>query len=60
MNTQINEGALVQLNSGSPVLTVGDIYGDNNTCTVSWYQNGEIKVADIPLACLTLYTNKGN
>ena len=53
----MKKGDIVQLNSGSPELTITEIIGDN--ATVTWEHDTEgTQVADFPLACLSITNSK--
>ncbi len=47
----IKVGDIVELKSGGPQMTVGEIILQNYAaCT--WYENGEVKTTKVPLAVL--------
>ncbi|MCX4247751.1 YodC family protein [Paraliomyxa miuraensis] len=55
MKSEIKEGDLVQLRSGGPVMTVGQVDAEREFLTCQWFDGKELKVGKFTPASLEVH-----
>jgi len=51
-NDKLKAGDTVNLNSGSPLMTIREITNAGKEARCIWFSDGEVKVAFFPIECL--------